>query len=1100
MNTINASYNDRKLIVDSDDAGTQADNLTTEVIFDIPDHLEGFTLRVHFDVSVRQSNGLTGRPSYIVSEKRFQIPNEVVAAVTASGHLPMQISFIDADERLVEASDWVKLRVVHSFAGSGTTFTPEELRWLDILWKKAILDVRWYDDAQTAMEFSYSDGSAEIFEFSQLRELLELAAYDVGAIINRIENIRVNGTDLPVIDKTVNIDMGWDNVIDKPQSFRPSIHTHTISDVRDLSALLNAAVSEIKARSDDSTVHIDTRTNGGTSGVIPLPVVNSNEAGVANPSLFNAVAQNSEDIACLRNMRFVVWDPSNRLRDNMPTSSVMAIWTSLKSNSEPNIGVRLENSDGSFAYRFEDLGTSNPQWRQQVTAAGLAPFTNARAGSIRGSTAFGQVFAEPNGTGSVNGMDQVNASITNHALNTNVHVSPDMRNRINDIRLFAAEGTSTSAQTAATLATGITGITIAAGVRIRVTFHNGVSRTAATTLTVNGASSAIQINGANISASNPLTIPAGGARVFERNGATGAWNMTERPLPMGMNSQGHLIAGEGTDFIRLGNGVTAGLSNNNFRNDDASRLAGLRMFAAEGTATSAANAPYIVSGITSFVQTHGSLIRVRFPNGISRSTPITMGVNESGSFVHINNEPISATNPLVIPAGESRVFERVGGVIGTWNMTERIQPLWTNAQGDVILGENRAVLYAAEGTSSSTATPLATGIAGITVAAGARIRVRFTAAVNRTAGTTLTVNGASSTIQINGAAISATNPLVIPAGESRVFERVGTVWNMVSSLPLWTNIEGEPSAVADTKLDRVTSGNRKRTYIVNASNNQEMQDIATAATAGTIVERIANGQITVPPAPANNTDAVSKQYVDSGSVVSHVAEGTVSQNAASMATGIIGITTTAGTRIRVRFTTAINRTEATRFVVGNTSFAIWINGAAISASNPLTIPAGESRIFELSSSSSWNMITIGIPVHVGAQGNAGLVGIEAVFREGPTTGASIIRNHLGNQLGTNFTKTVTIERYADGKMIVWGNVRWTIDQGRQPRFRIVLPTGFTFINLDYTLNVTASGEGAAIIGTGVLKGTGQFEGLAYGFNPGDRGDDLSFHAVGRWRA
>jgi len=87
--------------------------------------------------------------------------------------------------------------------------------------------------------------------------------------------------------------------------------------------------------------------------------------------------------------------------------------------------------------------------------------------------------------------------------------------------------------------------------------------------------------------------------------------------------------------------------------------------------------------------------------------------------------------------------------------------------------------------------------------------------------------------------------------------------NKVANVPANVNTElTNINTELGNKLQKITSGSQKRAYIVDASNNQAMQQIATAATAGAIVERITSGNITVPATPNTNTSAASKQYVD----------------------------------------------------------------------------------------------------------------------------------------------------------------------------------------------------------------------------------------------
>ena len=125
------------------------------------------------------------------------------------------------------------------------------------------------------------------------------------------------------------------------------------------------------------------------------------------------------------------------------------------------------------------------------------------------------------------------------------------------------------------------------------------------------------------------------------------------------------------------------------------------------------------------------------------------------------------------------------------------------------LKENRLNLYDAECTTNSTGSTIDTGTTGASPAAGMRIRVRFVNNVNRTATTSLTVNGASAVIWKNGSAISPSNPLSIDAGQYRVFEYNGTQWELkLLGLALWTDDGGRVGLLggADIVIETYRSG------------------------------------------------------------------------------------------------------------------------------------------------------------------------------------------------------------------------------------------------------------------------------------------------------
>jgi hypothetical protein len=118
-----------------------------------------------------------------------------------------------------------------------------------------------------------------------------------------------------------------------------------------------------------------------------------------------------------------------------------------------------------------------------------------------------------------------------------------------------------------------------------------------------------------------------------------------------------------------------------------------------------------------------------------------------------------------------------------------------DVNGNLVMSDPPGVIdiFTSEGyTSDNGATITVTLDKPVTVTAGVRLRIKFLTAVSRTAATNLSVNGSASAIQIGNTAIGASpNNLVIAAGQWRVFERVGTTWQLMLGMPLETNRQGE---------------------------------------------------------------------------------------------------------------------------------------------------------------------------------------------------------------------------------------------------------------------------------------------------------------------
>lgn len=173
----------------------------------------------------------------------------------------------------------------------------------------------------------------------------------------------------------------------------------------------------IGANTSTTTVQLDAAKENLLSGAtstknIALPVASSSQAGVMNASTFDAVSQNSSSINALVNGAVAI----SGLQASPSQSDLTTAW-----EAETGIST-LMNRAGIYDVTNNKVWTyytNTSTWyaasnTSQVT---VNTFTNSSAGTIKGSVNVGQIFAESDGTGSVNGWDALSGAVSTNTSN-----------------------------------------------------------------------------------------------------------------------------------------------------------------------------------------------------------------------------------------------------------------------------------------------------------------------------------------------------------------------------------------------------------------------------------------------------------------------------------------------------------------------------------------------------------------------------------------------------------------------------------------------------------------------------------------------------------
>lgn len=151
------------------------------------------------------------------------------------------------------------------------------------------------------------------------------------------------------------------------------------------------------------------KTGASTTSALPLPVASSTQAGVMNSATFNALSQNSSDINALINGAVAV----SGISASPAQADLTTAWEAETGIASLMNRASIFDVDNDKVWTYY---TNTATWYPASSTAQVIinTFTNSAEGTIKGSTNVGQVFAENDGTGSVNGWDALSATVSTH--------------------------------------------------------------------------------------------------------------------------------------------------------------------------------------------------------------------------------------------------------------------------------------------------------------------------------------------------------------------------------------------------------------------------------------------------------------------------------------------------------------------------------------------------------------------------------------------------------------------------------------------------------------------------------------------------------------
>ena len=179
-----------------------------------------------------------------------------------------------------------------------------------------------------------------------------------------------------------------------------SINKNVVSDITVDNTI---STSTVKLNSTKENI----LTGNSTTTALTLPVASSVTAGVMNSATYDAVTSNTNNINALLNGAVAV----TGLSASPSQSDITTAW-----QTETGLTALINRAavydvtnDKVWTYYTNDTTWHAASNTTQVT---VSTFTNSSEGVIKGSTNTGQVFAENDGTGSVNGWDTLNSTVS----------------------------------------------------------------------------------------------------------------------------------------------------------------------------------------------------------------------------------------------------------------------------------------------------------------------------------------------------------------------------------------------------------------------------------------------------------------------------------------------------------------------------------------------------------------------------------------------------------------------------------------------------------------------------------------------------------------
>lgn len=170
---------------------------------------------------------------------------------------------------------------------------------------------------------------------------------------------------------------------------------------------VDPVVSTSTVQLNESKVNLASGTTLAESVV--LPVASSTQAGVMNSSTYDAVTNNTNNINAILNGAVAI----TGIAASPSQSDLTTAWQTGTGLTTLINRASIYDVDNNKVWTYY-LNSATWYAASNTSQVSVSTFTNSSEGTILGSTNAGQVFAESNGTGSVNGWDTLSGTVADH--------------------------------------------------------------------------------------------------------------------------------------------------------------------------------------------------------------------------------------------------------------------------------------------------------------------------------------------------------------------------------------------------------------------------------------------------------------------------------------------------------------------------------------------------------------------------------------------------------------------------------------------------------------------------------------------------------------
>ena len=200
--------------------------------------------------------------------------------------------------------------------------------------------------------------------------------------------------------------------VDKVAGKGLSSNDYTAGDANTVANLNRAFVTGGAVSSDTSTVTVtNSKYNPTTSNVtteaLSMPVASMSNAGVMNVAMYSQIDTMSNNITAILNGAVSV----SGLSASPSQSDLTTAWETETGITGVINGAKINDPDNQKVWTYY---TNTSTWYAATNTAQvtISQWTNAAQGTVLGSINDGQIYAENDGTGSVNGWDTLKGRVT----------------------------------------------------------------------------------------------------------------------------------------------------------------------------------------------------------------------------------------------------------------------------------------------------------------------------------------------------------------------------------------------------------------------------------------------------------------------------------------------------------------------------------------------------------------------------------------------------------------------------------------------------------------------------------------------------------------